>query len=281
VSNNKQDQAAEYLRLTLPLMSRHKVAATPENYAIWYAYVSGDNPALNTEIDRMIETQTPFDDAANTQLYRQFIAEHDISHIEKVRDGLQHILGEVSLSLDEAGEGAAAYSGKLSELMEHPDGAEGQSVQSLLKTLIVETRAMRDTAHGMQRNFESKTQEIEELQEELKRERKRAITDPLTGLFNRFALIDRLQAVLGEFVEGAAAPSIIMFDIDHFKQVNDTHGHLIGDRVIRFVAQTLQKNIKGKDSAARYGGEEFTVLLPETPASSLTCCGLALPCSAS
>jgi diguanylate cyclase len=64
-----------------------------------------------------------------------------------------------------------------------------------------------------------------------------------------------------------APPSLVMLDIDHFKSVNDTHGHLIGDRVIRFVAQVLEKNIKGKDTAARYGGEEFTVLLPETPAT--------------
>jgi diguanylate cyclase len=59
-------------------------------------------------------------------------------------------------------------------------------------------------------------------------------------------------------------PSLLMIDVDHFKAINDNHGHLIGDRVIRFVAQTVQKNIKGQDIAARYGGEEFTVLLPST-----------------
>jgi diguanylate cyclase len=58
-----------------------------------------------------------------------------------------------------------------------------------------------------------------------------------------------------------------MLDIDHFKAVNDTHGHLIGDRVIRFVAQVMQKNTKGQDTAARYGGEEFTLLLPGTPSA--------------
>ncbi|MBI5108197.1 MAG: GGDEF domain-containing protein, partial [Rhodocyclales bacterium] len=57
----------------------------------------------------------------------------------------------------------------------------------------------------------------------------------------------------------------LMADIDHFKQVNDTYGHVFGDKVLRAVAQILQDNVKGKDTAARYGGEEFIVLLPDTP----------------
>jgi len=266
-SNEKTaEAAAEYLRMTLPLMSRHQVPATPENYAIWYSYVSGDDPELKAEIDRLIGDQTPFTAALNTELYQQFIAEHDVSTIDKVREGLSQVLVEVSSSLADAGNDADAYSGTLDKFAEQADQQDGiAGVRGLLKALINETRSMQETARNMHANFESKTQEIEELQEELKRERKRAITDPLTGLFNRLALIDRLQAVLGEFVEGGEPPSMAMFDIDHFKNVNDTHGHLIGDRVIRFVAQALQKNIKGKDCAARYGGEEFIVLLPETP----------------
>ncbi len=260
------EAAAEYLRMTLPLMSRHQVPATPENYAIWYNYVTGDDPELKAEIDRLIGDQTPFTAALNAELYQQFIAEHDISTIDKVREGLSQVLVEVSSSLADAGNDADAYSGTLDKFAEQADQQDGiAGVRGLLKALINETRSMQETARNMHANFESKTQEIEELQEELKRERKRAITDPLTGLFNRLALIDRLQAVLGEFVEGGEPPSMAMFDIDHFKKVNDTHGHLIGDRVIRFVAQALQKNIKGKDCAARYGGEEFIVLLPETP----------------
>jgi diguanylate cyclase len=58
-----------------------------------------------------------------------------------------------------------------------------------------------------------------------------------------------------------------MTDIDFFKKVNDTYGHVFGDKVIRVVAQTLKDNVKGKDLAARYGGEEFVILLQDTPAN--------------
>ncbi len=54
-------------------------------------------------------------------------------------------------------------------------------------------------------------------------------------------------------------------DIDHFKRINDTHGHIFGDRVIKAVAKIVRDNVKGRDIAARYGGEEFIVLLPDTP----------------
>ena len=63
-------RAAEYLRLALPLMTRHGVPVTPQNYAIWYDYVNGDNPELNAEIDRLIGEQHQFTEVINTQLYR-------------------------------------------------------------------------------------------------------------------------------------------------------------------------------------------------------------------
>jgi diguanylate cyclase (GGDEF)-like protein len=58
--------------------------------------------------------------------------------------------------------------------------------------------------------------------------------------------------------------SLVLLDIDHFKKFNDTYGHLIGDQVIRLIAESLKRNVKGQDTAARYGGEEFAIILPNT-----------------
>jgi len=259
------ETAAEFLRMAVPLMSRLQIPATPENYAIWYAHVSGENQELSKEIERLINEKTEFTAAVNAQLYRQYVADHDLGHVDQIRVDLNNILCEVGSSLNEAGTGARSFEGTLGGIAEDFTEKEDlNDIRALLTTLVKETRQMQSTTSAMQNNFEEKSKEIDNLQEQLQRERKRAITDPLTGLYNRFALIDKLNAAVGEMDEGER-PSLIMLDIDHFKAINDTHGHLIGDRVIRFVAQVLQKNTKGKDTAARYGGEEFTVLLPGTP----------------
>ncbi len=93
-----------------------------------------------------------------------------------------------------------------------------------------------------------------------------AITDQLTGLYNRRYMETHLKGLVRKAEASGKPLSILMMDIDHFKKVNDTHGHAIGDEVLREFASRLQRNVRGLDLACRYGGEEFIVLMPETPA---------------
>ncbi len=92
-------------------------------------------------------------------------------------------------------------------------------------------------------------------------------TDRLTGLFNRGYWEERLQQEFARCRRGGQAGSLLMFDIDHFKKVNDTYGHQAGDEVIRTCARILLDSIRTTDIAGRYGGEEFGIILPDTSAS--------------
>ena len=94
-----------------------------------------------------------------------------------------------------------------------------------------------------------------------------AQTDPLTQLLNRRALAENMTAEMERALRYDASLALLMIDLDHFKQVNDTHGHLIGDDVLRDMAALLKELVRGHDLVARYGGEEFVILLPETDAA--------------
>lgn len=91
-----------------------------------------------------------------------------------------------------------------------------------------------------------------------------AQTDSLTGLFNRRAFYQRVDPLLEQAMRYDRPLSVIVIDIDHFKRVNDTHGHAIGDAVIAHVALTCSAMVRDADVFARFGGEEFVLLLPET-----------------
>ena len=93
-----------------------------------------------------------------------------------------------------------------------------------------------------------------------------ALTDTLTGLYNRRYFEAHIEATVTRATGSGKEVSILMLDIDHFKLVNDTHGHDVGDQVLQDVARHLKSSVRASDFVARYGGEEFLVLLPDTSA---------------
>jgi len=91
-----------------------------------------------------------------------------------------------------------------------------------------------------------------------------ATTDAVTGLHNRHYMTSHLETVMQAAQKNGKPVSLAMLDIDHFKKVNDTHGHVAGDEILQEFARRIAKNVRGVDLAARYGGEEFIVVMPET-----------------
>jgi diguanylate cyclase len=260
--NVSKEAAAEHLRQLIPLMQKHGIPATPENYTVWYEYITGTNAALKADIDILIAEQTPFTSDINADLHERHIRECTLA--DRTAPGrIADILSDLLQELNAIGEETGRYDAKLQSQLELVQNCRDmQSLESLLIVLADETKHMRRTTQQLREDFEHRSREIMELQDELQLVKRTATSDPLTGLPNRRALLDAMGEQAAQ--KATARHSLVMIDIDNFKAINDHHGHLIGDRVIRFVADVIRQNTKGQDTPARFGGEEYAILLPNT-----------------
>ncbi|WP_240308084.1 sensor domain-containing diguanylate cyclase [Thiohalospira halophila] len=120
---------------------------------------------------------------------------------------------------------------------------------------------------GRIRAYVSSGKDVTERVEMERQLREMAVTDPLTGLANRLRFEQTLEAELERSLRYDNPLSLVMFDIDHFKAVNDTHGHEAGDDVLRTLADCVNNQLRRSDALARWGGEEFLVLAPQVGAA--------------
>lgn len=118
---------------------------------------------------------------------------------------------------------------------------------------------MEQALKAANERLQAHVMEIESLQVQLQEQ---AIRDPLTGLFNRRYLQETLDREIARAGRGDRSIGLIIMDIDHFKKVNDAHGHRAGDKVLKALGELLQANIRTEDIPCRYGGEEFVIVLP-------------------
>jgi len=140
-----------------------------------------------------------------------------------------------------------------------------QSREQYLKVAVEELKSTRKKLEEMNKELEKKVKErTHALEEANKLLESLSITDPLTGISNRRNFDYELRQEVSRALRYMTKLSCIMFDIDHFKKVNDTYGHLVGDEILKMIGSILKKHLRIHDIPARYGGEEFVVLLPET-----------------
>ena len=258
-------RSAELLRLTLAHMGRHEAAFNPVTFTLWYEYAAGINPSLNEAIDRRIAAGARIDDDAVLQLHAAHIAPVDEEAMDRISTDMQRVMAGLALTASQTGNQAGVFGQQLSGLTAAL-GTKGTSeLAPFLTEVAASTADMQTSVDALQQRVALGESEIRRLREDLDRACSEALHDPLTGILNRKGFDQQIDALFSTAPGKGEGHFVVMLDIDHFKKVNDTHGHVMGDRVIQGVAEILRSTVTNPaHSVTRYGGEEFAILMPQS-----------------
>jgi diguanylate cyclase len=254
-----------YASLAIDLLRRSAIPPYPQFYELLYTYATGVNPTLNARINSIFRDGDPTADLAEA-LYNEFLKAQDVNErISGVTERMSARITDVHDAIDSAMVTASTFSSSLQAAAGDLDGE--MSLERLRETavrLLRETRTMQDTNRRLEQRLEGSRSDIAGLQRDLDEVRRESMLDPLTKIYNRKSFDEGIVRAIAEAEEDGGPLCLLLVDIDHFKNFNDSYGHQTGDQVLRLVAMTLKSNIKGKDLVARYGGEEFAAILPST-----------------
>lgn len=263
-----QDKAAsaELLRLILQKMASHPAAFTPPTYAVWYEFLAGINPQLTEAMNKLLGDKGLLTTEMAQNFFDLYISEGNPQAQAAFRVNMQKLLDNMSKFAESTGSETDRFSAGLQKYGETLNkGVDAPSLKNLVGEIMQDTQSMRSSVESLQGKLHESKGEVEKLQQELQNARSEALVDPLTGVFNRRGFDAQMKKLLANPDLQGRRVCFMMLDIDFFKKVNDTYGHLFGDKVIRGIAAALTARVKGQDSVARMGGEEFAVILPDTP----------------
>jgi diguanylate cyclase len=208
------------------------------------------------ELNRRLEGfQSQLREASDGHADNHNVAREMDSELREQVDGLQSSVAGATDIVNLKGILDSRLEGLLGTLDAHQQQRDlrEQEVASRLQALAERVSTMETEALGYR--------------EHLEEQRQKALNDPLTGLPNRAAWSERLELEVAQWQETGDPLMLAMIDLDHFKVINDSYGHLAGDKVLKIIASQLQKRLRPGDFIARFGGEEFVVSMPRTAAA--------------
>jgi len=263
---DEHERTMAFAEIALGQIKALRQAASPRNYEVWYAYATGYQPSLNQKINETLQQNGTLSDADLEHIYETYLSPTRLTdRIDKVGNKVMGEIEQVMAMIDAAAGSANSYTESLADMSEKlGNSKDREGLRAIVETLVQTAKEMEASNQKLEERLSASKQEINELQENLEAVRTESLTDPLTQLANRKFFDTSLEDAIADARAKNEPLSLMMTDIDHFKNFNDSFGHLTGDQVLRLVAMSVKQNVKGQDTAARYGGEEFAIILPNT-----------------
>ncbi len=262
-------ETCSFAEAVLATLKKWDIPATPDNYALWYEYHAGYSPGLTRTIDVILSNNAGFDEKTLQDLYNSYFS--SVKQQQAVREASSRVLEtlqDVIVLADGASADARQFGATLRGVTSRDLGKSIGNLKELIVRLVHESQSMAGRSEYVGVRMRESADKIEILERNLESALRDATMDGLTGVANRKAFDTTIRRLAGDAMNSGDDLALLMIDIDHFKGVNDTWGHQVGDMVLRHVASKLQQSVRGQDHVARYGGEEFAVISPNTDASS-------------
>ncbi len=245
---------------TLTWLRDRQIPAFPVAYAVGFEYIRNSIDELVSYIDE-IEPQQDLDDETINQVFREFILAKYLD-LDGFNRDISDIVDETSKAISQARSPLKEFKQFLDKTEQNLQAEAIEKAKELVKELSQKTVETVASVEELENHLTTIAADVQILRKQYLKVLRESRQDPLTGLLNRAALQKRFSVLQNDNkIENL---TLCVADIDLFKSFNDRHGHSVGDKVIRLVANTLQTNLKGSDVLSRYGGEEFVILLPNT-----------------
>jgi diguanylate cyclase len=266
--NKLMEATYQLAKRLLPFMAKKRIPLTPFNYRLFYDYLASDNQELKLKLDEvLIASASNFLTQETSEgLYHYFYdyVGDKVKTLTQMGDKLNEVSQDLGANLEKTIDSTGHYRQILNDTAQqiNQGDIEAASLKNILDSLLTETRFALNSQSDLADHIDSTNKIIATLTSELRDQTRLANIDELTQLYNRRYMTYYFNQFL---MENPKEPvlSLALFDLDHFKIVNDTHGHSIGDKVLILCAKILQNHVNSTiQLPCRYGGEEFLVLYP-------------------
>ncbi|WP_460450069.1 diguanylate cyclase [Alsobacter sp. SYSU BS001988] len=270
VASSAEEPAIRLAEETIRRIEAHGPLPEPRAYEVWYTHLAGSNRSLSRALTEELAASPRLANSQIEKLYNQFLSPNRMAQqAEKASAGVLTEIDSVVSLIDEALGSTSRYGDSLEEISHVLDAKLDRNlVRDIVNRLVSVTQETVANNRALEVRLKETRGEVQDLRQALESIRTESLTDPLTTLANR----KHLDATISHAVDHSALSgeplTILMIDVDRFKDFNDTWGHLTGDQVLRLVAMSIKGSVRPNDTAARFGGEEFAVVLPQSSLKS-------------